>query len=567
MQHLTAAAARVSNDPEIEYYTGLALQLLDDDDGARGHFEHAAHRAAFRAAARLELARLDARAGNLREAAALLDAVVRESPESVRAGIAHVAVLRHLGRLADANLDLRRWQVIDPTSNGLRYEAVLLGHADAGLWPHLAADPERLIELAVDYLALGFFGDAAELLARPLPSGPAVITEPGMAAASANPLVAYYRAYSRLRAGLPADADFRAAAAKPTTYIFPNRPATLSVLRAALQRDPTDATAGFLLGSLYLSGGRVEPALEAWTAARRQNPRIPGLHRNLGLTYLIALERPDQALEIFREGLDVDPQNIGLYVGIDQALSLTDGTATERAAALARYPDRANMPAAVTFKLAVALAEAGRFDDADRIFVNRFFASEELGTNVRDVYLEVRLLRAREAARHQQCRDALAVVDRLAEAVEGIPFTRDGLDAFLQSARRQQQIGEVEAACGRADRARERWRTLDESSTLPALDLAFAYRAARDGCEGNDNACRAAVEQAWRPRLEQSLAAVSRQIDVAGTSASGIIRCAQGLLLNALGRADEAKSSFRAALLAPDRALSHHLAREGMGAR
>ena len=317
------------------------------------------------------------------------------------------------------------------------------------------------------------------------------------------------------------------------------------MLRAALQHDPTDATASFLLGSLYLSGGRVEPALEAWSAARRQHPRIPGLHRNLALTYLIALERPDQALEIFREGLDVDPQNIGLYVGIDQALSLTGGTATERAAALARYPDTANMPAAVSFKLALALAEAGRFDEADRIFVNRFFASEELGTNVRDVYVEVRLLRAREAARHQQCPDALAVVDRIAEAVEGIPFTRDGLDAFLRSARRQQQIGEVEAACGRADRARERWRALDGSrTTVPVLDLTFAYRAARDACDANDNACRAAVDQAWRPRLEQSLAAVTRQIEAAGTGASGTVRCAQGLLLAALGRGRRSEVEF-----------------------
>jgi tetratricopeptide (TPR) repeat protein len=386
-----------------------------------------------------------------------------------------------------------------------------------------------------------------------------------MPAASANPLVAYYGAYSRLRAGLPADADFQAAAGKPTTYIFPNRPETFSVLRAALQRDPADATASFLLGSLYLSGGRVEPALEAWTTARRQNPRIPGLHRNLGLTYLIALERPEQALEIFREGLDVDPQNIGLYVGIDQALSLTGGTASERASALARYPDAANMPAAVSFKLAVALAEAGRFDEADRMFVNRFFASEELGTNVRDVYLEVRLMRARDAARHQQCGDALGVVDRLAEPVEGIPFTRDGLDAFLQSARRQEQIGEVEAACGRADRARDRWRGLDKSRTLPPVDLAFAYRAARKVCETSDKACLGAVDQAWRPRLAQSLAAVTRQIEAAGTAASGTIHCAQGLLLAALGRADEGKASFRAALLTPDRALSHHLAREGMG--
>jgi hypothetical protein len=199
------------------------------------------------------------------------------------------------------------------------------------------------------------------------------------------------------------------------------------------------------------------------------------------------------------------------------------------------------------------------------MFVNRFFASEELGTNVRDVYLEVRLLRARDAARHQQCGDALAVVDHLDEAVEGMPFTRDGLDAFLQSARRQLQIGEVESACGRVDRARDRWRGLEGSRTLPILDLAFAYRAARDACQTGDNACPAAVEQAWRPRLAQSLAAVTRQIEAAGTGASGTIRCAQGLLLAALGRADEAKASFRAALLTADRALSHHLAREGMG--
>ena len=99
----------------------------------------------------------------------------------------------------------------------------------------------------------------------------------------------------------------------------------------------------------------------------------------------------------------------------------------------------------------------------------------------------------------------------------------------------------------------------------PALDLAFAYRAARDVCQTSDNACLAAVDQAWRPRLAQSLAAVTGQIEAAGTGAPGTIRCAQGLLLAALGRADEAKASFRAALLTPDRALSHHLAREGMG--
>ena len=560
--HLRTALAHVSNDAEVEYYLGQALILLDDDAGAREHFEQAAHRAAFRAAARLELARIAARAGALAESSALLDATGRISPESVRVGMASIAVLRHLNRLPEARRALARWQAVDPTSNALRYEGVLLGRVDSELWPHLAADPDRLIEIAVEYLTLGFHADAAGLLAHPLPRGPDIVTEPGMPAADASPLVAYYRAYSRLRAGLPSDADFEAAARKPTTYIFPNRVETFRVLRAALRRDPADSTASFLLGSLYLSGGLVEPALEAWTAARRQNARIPGLHRNLGLTYLFALDQPDRALEVFREGLDVDPENLGLYVGVDQALSLTGGTAAERAAALARYPDPATMPAAVSFKLALALAEADRFDDADRLFVNRFFASEELGTNVRDVYVEVRLLRARHDARQGRCDDALAAIDHLADPVEGIAFSGGGLSPFVRSARRQAQIGDVEAACGREDRARVRREALQRTD-VGLLDLPFAYRAARDAC-GAGEACRSAVDGAWRPRLEQALAATTRQIEAAGASASGTTRCAQGFLLAALGRADEANSSFRAALLAPDRLLSHHLAREGL---
>ena len=565
VQHLTAAAARVSNDPEIEYYTGLALQLLGDDRRARAAFRTCGAPCRF-PCSRAARARAPGRA--CREPARGSRAARHSHPRVAGVGACRNRACRLTSSSGPIGCRASRAAAMAGDRSDEQRPSLRGGPSWARGCRSLAASCRR--PRPIDRARRRLPGARLLCRRRGTARAPAAIRSGGgdrtrHARRLRQPAGDVLPGLHRLRAGLPADGDFHDAAGKPTTYIFPNRPETLAVLRAALQRDPTDATASFLLGSLYLSGGRVEPALEAWTAARRQNPRIPGLHRNLGLTYMIALDRPDQALEIFREGLDVDPQNIGLYVGIDQALSLTGGTASERASALARYPDAANMPAAVSFKLALALAEAGRFDEADRIFVNRFFASEELGTNVRDVYLEVRLMRARDAARHQQCGDALAVIDRLADPVDGIPFTRDGLDAFLQSARRQQQIGEVEAACGRADRARDRWRGLDGSTTLPALDLAFAYRAARDVCQASDNACLAAVDQAWRPRLAQSLAAVTRQIEAAGTGASGTIRCAQGLLLAALGRADEAKASFRAALLTPDRALSHHLARRGWG--
>jgi tetratricopeptide (TPR) repeat protein len=569
---LTQAERRVSNDPEVEYYLGEAYLQQDDIAHAKPRLILAQQRDAFRAPARFELARLEARAGALDSAARLLAGIGADFPDVVRAGQAEVAVLRHLGRRVETRRALDKWRRLDPTSNGLRYEAILLADAvdrvaTQALWAHLAADPERLIEICDDYFALGFFDDATALLARPLPRGDTIIGEPGMPAADANPLIAYYRGYARQRSGGSPDADFDAARAMPTTYIFPSRWSTGRVLHAALARRADDATAQFLLGSWYLSGGRVQPALAAWDAARKINPRLAGLHRNLGLTLLLPLDKPEEAAAVFREGLDVDPQNVGIYVGLDQALSLIEHPAAERAAALARYPNQTAMPTLVSFRLALALAEAGRFADAEHVFENRFFAREEGGTNARQVYLEARLLRARDAATHERCDEAVGILDGLATPVEGVAFTRDGLTPFLETGRLRYERGAIEAACGRRDAARAHWQSVLKTEVrFPFVDITFAYRSAQRLCDDAAAAaeCRAAVTREWQPRLEQALAAATRQIDLVGTSVPGAIRNAQAMMLAALGRTTEARQRFREALRANDAMLSHHLAREGL---
>ncbi len=50
----------------------------------------------------------------------------------------------------------------------------------------------------------------------------------------------------------------------------------------------------------------------------------------------------------------------------------------------------------------------------------------------------------------------------------------------------------------------------------------------------------------------------------AGTSFPGVVVEAQGRMLRALGREDEARAHFRKALLLPDQRLSHFLARRGL---
>lgn len=445
---LQRALARVSNDRETAYYLGLA-ERNSSAIRARMVFESAEQYGPHRAAALFELASLAVREGSRDDALRLLAEAVAEAPLSVRAGGMEIALLRAAGRVADAGARLGAWRRIDPTSSLLRYEAVRLGADDPSLWPHLAADPERILELVVDYQRFGLLDEALDLLTREYPSGGEIVSEPGMPAPASYPMLAYYRGYIRtLRRQSPA-ADYAAASAMPTQYVFPNRAESVAVLKHAVAHNAKDATAHFLLGSLYLSGGMVDAALQSWEQARALRPGIPTLHRNMGYALLNRGDL-DRAIAVFREGMAHDAANVGLYAGLDRALSRAGRPAAERAEALLSFPDQQGLPAALVYKLATALAEAGRFDDAERQFAGRFFPREEGGINVRQIWLDVRLKRALSLAKAGDCPGATRIVAGLTAAVPGLVFTRDGLDAILARPAFRDATEAVRTACGSA---------------------------------------------------------------------------------------------------------------------
>jgi tetratricopeptide (TPR) repeat protein len=456
--YLSVALQRVSNDYESAYYLGQARLARSDTAAARRALEIAQGYGRWRPAARFDLAALAARGGHLARALSLLERVAAETPHDARAGGIEVALLRGLGRTDDARGRLAHWLAVDPTSVFLRCEALRLAPHDgrpAGddtLWAHLSGDPERILEVAVDYLHFGFLMEALELLSREYPEGPGVVREPGMPSPARYPLIAYYRGYVRGLMGESAGDDFAAASRQPTAYVFPNRPETGAVLRAAIAHDSSDATAHFLLGSLFLSGGMADSALAEWETARRLNPRIPTLHRNMGYTLLYASGSLARAEELFREGVRLDSLNTGLYFGLDETLRAAGRPASDRADVLLAYPDRAGMPAALVYLAARTLAEATRFPEAERLMANRFFPSEEGGINPRDVYLDVRVARARADAQAGRCRDALAIADAPVDRKAKLTFADDELTAIAASPRIRQPLDEVGKACSHSER-------------------------------------------------------------------------------------------------------------------
>jgi tetratricopeptide (TPR) repeat protein len=556
VQFLGKALWRTSNDPETHYYLGLAYDGVGEARRAREQWERAHRFGPLRRAACLQLARLLAREGDMRASLVHLQDLLRGAPDNSRVGALHTSVLRMTGDTPAAQRQAASSFRPDPVHTFLRVERAALGVDDPALWRHLGAEPERVLDVASEYMRIGAFAEALDVLDREYPAAPDLEREPGAVAPQDHVLVAYYRGYCRERVGGSGTADYLRAAGLSTDYVFPNRPLTDTVLRAALTLNAHDSTARFLLGALYLSGGMVQEAVEQWEQVRRAGSRFRTLHRNLGYAWFFGLHRPDRAEAVLSDGLAVDPANRDLYAGLDAVMSLLGRPASSRVAVLQRYPDPARAPAAVVQALALASAEAGLFDEAEGLFAGRFFPREEGSTDLQRAALEVKLQRARTLAGRHDCEHAMGALRQMRDAPPLAGFTADSVQSLLGAPRFEIATARIEQRCAARAAARTRLAAVQKRAGGDSpVDVADAYEAATVKGPVDPASWRAALRSA-----EQGAAALLES----GSSPSGLVTLARGRLLRALGRKQEANEQFRAVFLLPDRGLSHHLAREAL---
>ena len=534
---------RDTTDTEISYYLGLAYDGLVEPDHARASFEQAERLPSFYAASALALGELLGRSGDLQGAERHLAGALSAAPDDLRTLEELVAVKDSAGESQEAQSMARQGLARFPLSSLLREE---VGQPDLA---HLGNDSDRILNLAAEYMRLGLYQKALKILSRQYPAQPKDQSEPGAIPPQNHPMVAYFRGYSLEKLGQSGYEDYRAASKLSTTYIFPSTAEELAVLRAALQSNPSDSTALYLLGTFYFSRGLTDPALLEWGQARRIGPVPPVLSASMGLALLHMKNDPAGALAAFQDGLRSDPTNTAIYLGMDQALSLLKRPARERVEALEKYPQMDSAPPAVIFELILNLAENGDFDRATHLFYDRFFPREEGGTNVRQVWIEVQLLRALSLTKNGHCSEALSAAQHLGSEVPGLAFTRDGLESMVRSARTNYLIGTVFAACGHAEEAKAKFELASAASAPDEINWAFL--AARSLPAFN--------EAHWHDRLQSALEqAESRSKTSAYPS---WWKYTSATLAKDLGQNTEAQIRFRDALLLPDRMLAYHLTR------
>ena len=541
--YLESVQRRDTPDPEVAYYLGLAYAGQGNDRKAITNFETARRLPDFYAAGSLKLGEIYAREHDLKQAQRYLAEALHRAPANARAAEELAEVQRVAGERESARSLANDWLSRLPDDYFLHEE---LGNADL---THLAADPYRVLNIASQYIRLGFYEQALRVLSRIYPAVPSDQSEPGSVLPQNHALVAYFRAWCRQKLGQPAAAEYAQASKLSTQYVFPNTAEALQVLHAALQVNPQDASAHYLLGTFYFSRGLTDAAISEWTNARDAKANIPVLDASLGLALMRIKREPAAALKIFRDGLSSDPTNDEIYFGLDQALSLTKAPASERASALERYPDSAHMPVALVYELALNRAEAGDFKGALALFHNRYFPRKEGGTNVRQVWLEVRLQQALASARNHNCPAALQQAEHLGEPVSDLEFTQNGLEPFLKSARTKYLLGAIQSECGQPQQAAENFRSAVQNAG-PA-DLIWARAAAKKLGDSDD--------AKWTTRIRAELDHLRAQHAAGESSSWSLYR--SGVLAWLVGEKDTAEADFQDALLLPDRSLAWHYIR------
>jgi tetratricopeptide (TPR) repeat protein len=261
----------------------------------------------------------------------LVQQALAASPGMIRAGGMEVACSAARVRLEEARARLAHWRSVDPPSSFLRHESALLGEADEALWAHLAGTRSGSSSWpwTTWRSASGTTPTRCSRAAIPRPASWPSRGRPCRRTTRWSPTTAATAPRRRVAPAERTSPSLRASPPATSSRTAPSRRAS-SAGRSEVE--PGDATAHFLLGSLFLAGGQIDEALAEWERARLFGPRLPVLHRNIGFTLLYARGDAAGALRVFEEGMSADPGNVELYEGADQALSLLGRPPEERTA-------------------------------------------------------------------------------------------------------------------------------------------------------------------------------------------------------------------------------------------
>jgi len=405
-RYLRAAIARMTErnpnpyDGEPHYNLGLTLNYQGRVAEAYDAFYKSAWNAAWRGPSYHRLAEIDCYRRQWAQALDHVERSLRADADNLNARNLKAAVLRRMGRSAEAEASIEATRQLDPLDNWSRYLAV-------GTVPQ---DGQQRLDLALDLLRCNFLEEALIIL-----SAGSVEAKDG---SSAMLLYALAEVYVRLDREEEAMETYRRAAEANDAYVFPSRLDEILLLERAMERNSRDARALYYLGNLLYDRRRHEEAISLWERAAGLDPRFPTTWRNLGFAYYNIRGDAEKAREAFARARACAPMDARIAYERDQLLKRTGERPELRLAALERMREIVASRDDLSVELASLYNQAGRPEDSLKVLLSRRFQPWEGGEGlVLEQYVRANLLLGQKALADG---DAATAIRRL-EAAWNLP--------------------------------------------------------------------------------------------------------------------------------------------------
>ena len=417
-------------DSEAYYNLGMVLSLADRSDEAYDAFYKATWSAAWRGPGYHRLAEIDVRNGRLAAAMEHLDRSLRADADNLSARNLRAAVLRQLGRSAEAESEIDATLALDPLDTWSRF-------LKTGIPP---VDPGQCLDLAYDCIRAGLLDDAEEVLEG-----------------KTGAMELYTRAFvTAIRGDAASSRDFYTQAAEAdATYVFPSRLEEMKVLQAAIAAKPEDARAPYYLGNFFYDRLRHRDAIEQWERAAALDPAFPTVWRNLGIAYYNVEHDEQRAREAFRRARIADPGDARILYEEDQLHKRLGEDPAERLCRLEANRDLVDQRDDLSVELAALYNQVGRPADAVALLLSRSFQPWEGGEGlVLGEYVRAYLLLGRDALAAGNAHRAIEHFEAADHPPQGINEARHLL---ANSSNIEFWLGEAWAAAGNAELAKLHW--------------------------------------------------------------------------------------------------------------
>ncbi|MFC1483603.1 DUF5107 domain-containing protein [Candidatus Neomarinimicrobiota bacterium] len=397
LRHLNAAGQRSTDNGTVFYLKAVAKEALGEYDAAYDLYYRSAHFQQHFSQAYRCLARLDLRRQEFDQAIKHICQAIQSNNLNPQLWALKATALRHSGDYETAQTAAERALALDPVNFYGLNELYLIGKVvgksgrlqEEKLAQVLLDDPHYYIELALHYLNAGLYKDAAEVLAR-------IETD----TRARNALTGYYTAYCQEGLGdrEAADISYQEAAQRPVDYCFPFRLETISVLRAALAKNPEDGHAHYLLGLVYGSLNCVDDAMKHWQKAVRLDPDNARAWRNLGLAYWNVSEDLKAAMDCYVNAFELWPTDSRILLELDKVKEARGVSTSERLAFLRKHQKVVESRDELLTSELDLMVQEGYHEEALEYYRKHHFHNWEGGYSIHNAYMEACLGMANKAA-------------------------------------------------------------------------------------------------------------------------------------------------------------------------